>query len=148
MMAAAPSGRAIEILLVDDSAADVDLTLDALKGSYAHSHVSVARDGRDASDFLRQTGSFAAAPRPDLVVLDLNLPKKSGFEVLSEIKSDARLCQIPVVVLTTSDSARDVAEAYRRQANCFITKPFEFAEYVQAIRGLDTFWLSIATLPP
>lgn len=146
--AEATSARTVEILLIEDNQADIDLTLDALKSSQMSSRVSVARDGNEALDFLRRLGPFHDSPRPELIVLDLNLPRKNGFQVLSEIKADPALYQIPVVILTTSDKQRDVAEAYTRHANCFITKPFEFEDYVQTVRELDSFWLSVVTLPP
>ena len=141
-------GRPIEILLVEDSPSDTDLTIEALREAKVRNHLSVVEDGVQAMEFLRREGPFADAPRPDLIMLDLNLPRKDGREVLAEIKADERLKLIPVVVLTTSRAERDVLRAYQLSANCYITKPVDFAQFLGVIRSIESFWLFVVTLPP
>jgi CheY-like chemotaxis protein len=141
-------GRPIEILLVEDSPSDTDLTLEALKDFKVRNHVSVVEDGVMALQFLRREGPFAEAPRPDLIMLDLNLPRKDGREVLAEIKKDERLKTIPVVVLTTSRADQDILRAYQLNANCYITKPVDFNQFLEVVRTIETFWLYVVALPP
>jgi chemotaxis family two-component system response regulator Rcp1 len=141
------SGRAIEILLVEDNPGDVDLTLEALKEAKVNNRVSVARDGIEAIAFLRREGVHAHAPRPDLVMLDLNLPKKDGREVLADIKADPDLMTIPIVVLTSSAAEQDVVQTYRLHANCYITKPVDLTQLLRVIKAVETFWLTVVTLP-
>ena len=141
-------GRPIEILLVEDSPSDTDLTLEALKDFKVRNHVSVVEDGVQALQFLRRQGPFAEAPRPDLIMLDLNLPRKDGREVLAEIKADDDLKTIPIVVLTTSRAEQDVLRAYQLNANCYITKPVDFNQFLEVVRSIESFWLFVVTLPP
>jgi len=141
-------GRPIEILLVEDSPSDTDLTLEALKDFKVRNHVSVVEDGVLAMQFLRREGPYAEAPRPDLIMLDLNLPRKDGREVLAEIKKDDSLRLIPIVVLTTSRADQDILRAYQLNANCYITKPVDFNQFLEVVRSIEAFWLFVVTLPP
>lgn len=141
-------GRPIEILLVEDNPGDVRLTIEALKEGKVRNNLSVARDGVEALAFLRREGSFANATRPDLVLLDLNLPKKDGREVLAEIKNDPALRRIPVVVLTTSKAEEDILRTYDLHANCYITKPVDLEQFISVVRSIDDFWLAVVRLPP
>jgi len=141
-------GRPIEILLVEDSPSDTDLTLEALRDFKVRNHVSVVEDGVLAMQFLRRQGPYAQAPRPDLIMLDLNLPRKDGREVLAEIKGDDDLKSIPVVVLTTSRAEQDIVRAYQLSANCYITKPVDFNQFLEVVRSIEAFWLFVVTLPP
>jgi len=138
----------IDILLVEDSPSDVLLTREALRDARIANDLSVARDGEDAMDYLRQQGAHADKGRPDIVILDLNLPRMDGREVLREIKSDESLRRIPVVVLTTSSSDQDVGECYDSHANCFLTKPIDFEEFIDVVRSMEHFWISVVRLPP
>lgn len=140
--------RPIEILMVEDNPGDVRLTREAMKDAKVSNTLRVVEDGVAALDFLYQRGDYGDAPRPDLILLDLNLPKKNGREVLEEIKQDARLKTIPVVILTTSQAEEDVVRAYSLHANCYITKPVDFAQFTKIVRTIEDFWLSIVTLPP
>ncbi|HEX7897279.1 MAG TPA: response regulator [Planctomycetota bacterium] len=140
--------RPIQVLLVEDSPTDLLMTREALERSKVLLQLHVVEDGVKTMEFLRQTGKYAAAPRPDLILLDLNLPKKDGREVLSEVKADPRLKVIPVIVLTTSKAEEDVAVAYRSHANCYITKPVGFANFNEMMRSIERYWFSVATLPP
>jgi two-component system, chemotaxis family, response regulator Rcp1 len=140
--------RPIEILLVEDNPGDADLAKAALEHSKIHNTLHVAGDGEEAMTFLRQTGKHAGAPRPDLVLLDLNLPKKDGREVLAEIKSDDDLKRIPVVILTISKDEEDVLKSYNLHANCFITKPIDLDQFLKVVKSIEDFWLSIVKLPP
>ncbi len=140
--------RAFEILLVEDRAADVRLTREALKEHKLLHNLSVVADGEQAIAFLRREGVHGAAPRPDLILLDLNLPKVDGRQVLKAIKNDPVLQHIPVVVLTSSSSPEDVESAYALGANCYVTKPVGFVEFGEVVRSVDCFWLSVVTLPP
>ena len=140
--------RLVEILLVEDNPGDVRLTQEALKDSKLVNKLHVVGDGDEALAFLRKQNEHANAPRPDLIVLDLNLPKKSGREVLAEIKEDPDLRRIPVVVLTVSTSEGDVLETYDLHANCFITKPIGLEQFLEVVRSIEDFWLSIVRLPP
>ena len=141
-------GRPIEILLVEDSPSDTELTLEALKDFKVRNHVSVVEDGVLAMQFLRREGLYAEAPRPDMIMLDLNLPRKDGREVLAEIKKDDSLKLIPIVVLTTSRADQDVLRAYQLNANCYITKPVDFNQFLEVVRSIEAFWLFVVTLPP
>jgi two-component system, chemotaxis family, response regulator Rcp1 len=140
--------RPVEILLVEDNPADARLVREALKGGRVPSHLSHARDGVEALESLRGQGGFGGAARPDLILLDLNLPRKDGLEVLAEIKSDPELRRIPVVVLTTSEAEQDIVQAYDLHANCYITKPMDLEELGIILRHLEDFWLTIVRLPP
>jgi CheY-like chemotaxis protein len=141
-------GRPIEILLVEDSPSDTDLTLEALKDFKVRNHVSVVEDGVQAMQFLRCQGPYAQAPRPDLIMLDLNLPRKDGREVLAELKGDDNLKTIPIVVLTTSRAEQDILRAYQLSANCYINKPVDFNQFLEVVRSIESFWLFVVTLPP
>lgn len=138
----------IEILLIEDSPADVRLTKEALKEEKIHNSLSVVKDGVEAMAFLRRQGKYAGAPRPDLILLDLNLPKKDGREVLEEIKSDKELKVIPVVVLTISKAEEDVIKSYDLHANCYITKPIDLNQFSRVVKTIQDFWLTIVKLPP
>ena len=140
-------GRPVEILLVEDNPGDVRLTIEALKEGKVRNNLSVATDGVEALQFLRRLGRFAEAPKPDIILLDLNLPRKGGREVLLEIKEDPDLRRIPVVVLTTSSAEEDIVRSYDLHVNCYITKPVDIERFIHVIRAIDTFWFSIVTLP-
>ena len=142
-----PDLRPIEILLVEDSPSDTELTVEALREAKLRNHLSTVQDGVQAMEFLRRQGPFAQAPRPDLILLDLNLPRKDGREVLAEIKADDLLKAIPVVVLTTSRAEQDVLRAYQLNANCYITKPVDFDQFLEVVRAIESFWLCVVTLP-
>ena len=146
-MTTAGNGRAIEILLVEDSPGDVRLTQEALREGKVRNNLHVVTDGGEALAFLRREGRYGAEPRPDVVLLDLNLPKKDGREVLAEIKEDDSLRRIPVVILTTSQDERDVLRAYDLHANCYITKPVDLDRFITVIQSIESFWLTIVTLP-
>jgi len=137
-----------EVLLVEDSPGDVRLTREAFKDAKVHINLHVAPDGAEAMAFLRRTGKYSDVPRPDLILLDLNLPKKGGREVLMEVKEDPLLRSIPVVILTTSASEQDVLRSYMLHANCFITKPVDLAGFLKVVKSIDNFWLSVVKLPP
>ena len=141
------SARPIEILLVEDNPGDVRLTQEAFKESRLGNHLSVVMDGVEALAFLRQEGPYATSPRPDLVLLDLNLPKKDGREVLAEVKADPALKRIPVVVLTTSQAETDILRVYDLYANCYITKPVDLDQFLKVVRSIEGFWLEIVKLP-
>jgi CheY-like chemotaxis protein len=138
----------IEILLVEDNLGDIRLTQEALKDSKLRNNLSVVQDGVDALAFLRQQGRFAGAPRPDIILLDLNLPRKDGREVLAEIKEDEELKRIPVVVLTTSSDERDIYISYNLHANCYISKPVDLNRFVEIVKAIEGFWFQIVKLPP
>ncbi|MBX5493058.1 MAG: response regulator [Chloroflexi bacterium] len=149
-MAATDSQRRvepIEILLVEDSPADVDLTREALEDAKVSNNLHVVADGVEALAFLRREGPYVEAPRPDLILLDLNLPKKDGREVLAEIKADPALRRIPVVVLTTSEAEQDIVRSYDLHANCYITKPVDLDAFIEVVRSIEGFWLAIVRLP-
>jgi two-component system, chemotaxis family, response regulator Rcp1 len=137
----------IEILLVEDSPGDVRLTREALRDAKVQNTLHVVADGIDATAFLSREGKYAYAPRPDLILLDLNLPKKSGREVLEEIKLDPNLKSIPVVVLTTSSADEDILRSYQLHANCYITKPVDLEQFLKVVKSIDNFWLAIVKLP-
>lgn len=140
-------GRPIDILLVEDSPSDTDLTVEALGVGKVANRLSIVEDGVQAMEFLRRQGRFANAPRPDLILLDLNLPRKDGREVLAEVKADPSLRHIPIIVLTTSQAEQDVLRAYSLHANCYVTKPVDFRQFIEVIRSIENFWLTIVKLP-
>jgi CheY-like chemotaxis protein len=140
-------GRPVEILLVEDNPGDVRLTVEALKEGKVRNRLHVAADGVEALAFLRREGKHAGAPRPDVVFLDLNLPRKDGRQVLAEIKADIDLRTIPVVVLTTSSSEQDILRSYDLHANCYITKPVDLEQFIAVVKGIEDFWLTIVRLP-
>lgn len=142
------NGELIEILLVEDNPADVRLTREALKDGKIINNLSVVGDGVEAMAFLRCQGKYKDAPRPDLILLDLNLPKKDGREVLAEIKTDEKLKSIPVVVLTISKADEDILKTYKLYANCYITKPVDLDQFINVTKSIEDFWLSIVKLPP
>lgn len=137
----------VEILLVEDNPGDVRLMQEVLRDGKVRNNMCVVMDGVDAIAFLRQTGGHADAPRPDIILLDLNLPKKDGREVLADIKADSDLKRIPVVVLTTSSAEQDIIKSYDLHANCYITKPVDLDRFIRVIRSIEDFWLTIAKLP-
>jgi chemotaxis family two-component system response regulator Rcp1 len=137
----------IAVLLVEDSPGDVHLTREAFKDAKVHINLHVASDGAEAMAFLGREGRHADAPRPDLILLDLNLPKKDGREVLEEIKKNPSLMSIPVVILTTSAAEEDILRSYRLHANCYITKPVDLDGFLKVVKSIDSFWLSIVKLP-
>ena len=139
--------RPIEILLVEDNPGDVRLTQEALGEAKVRNNLAVARDGVEALSYLRREAPFEDAARPDLVLLDLNLPRKDGREVLAEIKADPELRRLPVVVLTTSSAEKDVLESYNLYANCYITKPVDLDQFVSIVSSIEDFWLTIVKLP-
>jgi two-component system, chemotaxis family, response regulator Rcp1 len=142
------SAQPLEVLLVEDSPGDVRLTKEALKDAKVHINLRVVRDGIDAMAFLMREGEYATAPRPDLILLDLNLPRKDGREVLREVKENLELKSIPVVILTTSASEADILRSYLLHANCYITKPVNLDGFLTVVKSIDSFWLSIVKLPP
>jgi CheY-like chemotaxis protein len=137
----------IEILLVEDNPGDVRLTTEALRDAKVRNHLTVASDGVEALAMLRREGRHAAVPRPDLILLDLNLPKKGGRDVLQEVKQDDALKHIPIVILTTSQAERDIVEGYRLQANAYVTKPVDLEQFLKVIQTIEQFWLEIVKLP-
>ena len=141
-------GKSIEILLVEDNPGDVRLTIEALKESKIRNTLHVAHDGEEAMDFLLQRGRFTTAPRPDLILLDLNLPRKDGREVLKEIKNAPHLRRIPVAVLTTSSAEEDIVKSYNLHANCYIQKPLDIDQFAKVVKSIEDFWFTIVTLPP
>ncbi|HEX7444887.1 MAG TPA: response regulator [Methanothrix sp.] len=138
----------IEILLVEDNPGDVRLTIEALKEGKVANIINVAIDGMDAMAFLKRVGKYANAPRPDLILLDLNLPKKNGREVLAEIKMDPDLKSIPIVILTTSQAEKDIIATYRLHANCYITKPVDFDQFINVVKSIEDFWFTVVRRPP
>ena len=146
-MSAASTSEQMEILLVEDNPGDVRLTREAFKEGSLVNRLSVARDGVEALEFLRREGPFSEAPRPDMILLDLNLPRKDGREVLATIKDDGSLKQIPVVVLTTSRDERDIQATYDLHANCYIAKPVDLEHFLEVVKGIEAFWLRTVRLP-
>jgi len=139
--------KAVEILLVEDSPADVALTQEALEDSKLSNNLYIVNDGEEALAFLHKEGKYASMPKPDLILLDLNLPKKTGLEVLREVKKDETLRLIPVVIMTVSKDEKDIVESYRLHANCYIRKPVKFGEFIEIVKSIENFWFSIVTLP-
>lgn len=140
-------GDGIHILLVEDNPGDVRLTQEALRGARVANDLRVVGDGEEAIEYLRRRGRYVDAPRPDIILLDLNLPRLDGREVLIDIKRDSDLAKIPVIVLTSSSAERDIQSAYELHANCYISKPVNFTEFIEAVRSLEGFWLQIVRLP-
>ena len=139
--------KEVKILLVEDNEGDIVLTLEALKEVKVSNNISVVKDGEEALQYLKKEGRFNNAETPDLILLDINLPKIDGKEVLEEIKRDALLMTIPVVILTTSDAEKDILESYNFHANCYITKPVDFDKFIEVVRTTKDFWISIVQLP-
>lgn len=139
--------RPVKILLIEDNPGDVRLTIEALRDGKVRNNLSVVRDGVEALRYLRREGTHAAATRPDLILLDLNLPKKDGREVLAEIKADVSLRSIPVVILTTSQADQDILKSYELNANCYITKPVDLDQFIAIVRSIEDFWFTVVTLP-
>jgi two-component system, chemotaxis family, response regulator Rcp1 len=148
MVRTANHAEHVEILLVEDNPGDVELIYEALETGKVLSHISVVSDGERAISFLYRRAEYANAVRPDMILLDLNLPKKNGFEVLKEIKADPNLARIPVVVLTSSEGDRDILESYDLHANCYIPKPVDVEDFLAVVRSAGEFWLKIVKLPP
>ena len=144
----AVGGKPMQILLVEDNPGDVRLAVEALRGMKVRNQLHVVRDGAEAMSLLRRQGRYVGAPRPDLVLLDLNLPRKDGHEVLAEIKQDADLRRIPVVILTSSAAEQDILHAYNLYANCYITKPLDLEQFLSVIRSIEDFWFVVVRLPP
>jgi chemotaxis family two-component system response regulator Rcp1 len=142
------TGKPVEILLVEDNPGDVRLTQEVFKEGRVLNKLHVTRDGVEAMEFLRQKGKYAKTPRPDIILLDLNLPKKDGREVLAEIKTDKDLKRIPVIILTVSQAEEDTLRSYNLSANCYIIKPIDLEQFIRAVKLIEDFWLTIATLPP
>jgi len=141
------TGRPVQILLVEDNPGDVGLTLEALKEATLPNKLTVVKNGADALSLLRRQGQHVGAARPDLILLDLNLPKKDGRKVLAEIKGDDNLKRIPVVILTTSEDEQDVLESYNLHANCYIVKPLDLDRFITVVKSIEDFWLRIVVLP-
>jgi CheY-like chemotaxis protein len=141
------AGKPIEILLVEDNPDDASLTMQTLQEGRIRNNISLVEDGVAAISFLRREPPYHEAPRPDLILLDLQLPRKNGREVLGEIKSDSRLKRIPVVIMTTSSAEQDIFETYNLHANCYVTKPVELDDFISAVRKIEDFWLTIVRLP-
>lgn len=137
----------VHLLLVDDNEGDIRLTQEALKDSKLHLELAIVNDGEEAMDYLRRKGKFANATRPDLILLDIHMPRKSGLEVLEEVKADADLREIPTVIMTSSSAEADIAKSYRLHANCYITKPLDFEQFTEVVKTIDYFWFSIVKLP-
>ncbi|HLC41173.1 MAG TPA: response regulator [Methylomirabilota bacterium] len=148
LTASKTSDKVIELLIVDDNQADVRLMAEALKDARVQSRLTIARDGAEALAVLRREGSYSRVKYPDLVLLDLNLPKIDGREVLAEIKADSALKRIPVVVFTTSSAEDDIIQTYNLHANCYITKPVDLEQFVRMVRAIEDFWFTIVKLPP
>ena len=144
----ANAGRQISILLVEDNPGDARLTMEALRDAKVRNDLSVVVDGVEAMAYLRRENGYENAPRPDLILLDLNLPRKDGRQVLEEIKQDEKLRRIPVAILTTSQAEKDILTSYNLHANCYITKPVDLDEFMRVVKGVEEFWLSIVKLPP
>lgn len=140
-------GNPIEILLVEDSVDEAELTMESLRDGRVRNRIHWVEDGEEALAFLRRRDRFAGAPRPDLILLDLRLPRKSGHEVLAEIKEDSELKRIPVVIMTTSDDERDINAAYDHHANCYVTKPVDMDKFIEVIKSIEEFWLTLVHLP-
>lgn len=140
-------GRPADFLLVEDNPGDVRLTQEALKSHKVQNNLHVVGDGEEAMAFLRKQGKYANAPRPDIILLDLNLPRKDGREVLADIKSDPSLKSIPVVVITSSEAEQDVIRSYNLNANCYVTKPVNLDQFIKVVQSINDFWLTIVKLP-
>jgi len=141
-------GHPIQILMVEDNPDDIELTVEALKDARVANHLTVVQDGEEALSYLRCRGKYAQAVRPDLILLDLNMPRKNGRDVLRDIKNDPKLKRIPVVILTTSQAEDDILHTYDLHANCYITKPVDFNQFLKVVRCIEDFWLTVVKLPP
>ena len=141
------ASRSVDILMVEDNPADVELAIEALHGAQIQSNIHIVEDGVRALEYLRRNGEYRDATRPSLILLDLNLPRKDGREVLAELKNDDDLKSIPVVVLTTSDADEDVRKSYDLHCNCYVTKPYDFEDFVGVVKAIESFWLSVVKLP-
>jgi chemotaxis family two-component system response regulator Rcp1 len=139
--------KPVEILLVEDSPSDAALTIEALEAGKVANKLTLVEDGVEAMEFLKRSGKYAKVSRPDLIMLDLNLPRKDGREVLAEIKNDPDLKVIPIIVLTTSHSDKDILQSYQLNANCYITKPVDFTQFIDVVKSIEKFWLTVVTLP-
>jgi chemotaxis family two-component system response regulator Rcp1 len=148
MIQSAEDSPPVEILLVEDNPGDHRLTKEALHEGKVYNNLHWVKDGVEAIDFLKRRGRYASSPRPDIILLDLNLPKKDGREVLSEIKGDDDLRAIPVVILTTSQAEEDILRSYDLHANCYVTKPVDLEKFIVVVQSIDRFWLTVVTLPP
>lgn len=140
-------GKPVEILMIEDNPGDVRLTKEAMRANKVKNNMNIAVDGVEALAYLRREGKYSNAIKPNLIILDLNLPKKNGIEVVKEIKNDPQLKRIPVVILTTSKSEEDIIKSYNLHANCYITKPIDLDQFVNMVRSIEDFWLEIVTLP-
>ena len=140
-------GRPIEILLVEDNAEEAEWTQTALRDGRVRNRIHWVEDGEEAMTFLRRQGAYAAAPRPDLILLDLHLPRKSGLEVLAEVKQAPDLKRIPIVIMTTSSDEKDILQAYDQHANCYVTKPVDMDKFIEAVKSIEEFWLTVVHLP-
>ena len=147
-MNASRGGRPIQILMVEDNPDDIELTVEALKDGRVANSLTVIKDGEEAISYLRCQGKHSHAVRPDLILLDLNMPRKDGRDVLREIKNDPQLKRIPVVILTTSQAEDDILHTYDLHANCYIPKPVDFNQFLKVVRSIEDFWLTVVTLPP
>ena len=147
-MSAAPAARPIEILMVEDSVDDIEITIEALKDAKVRNNLNTVRDGVQAMAYLHRQGEFREATRPDVILLDLNMPRMDGRQVLEAIKSDPELQRIPVVVLTTSEAEEDILRAYELHANCYITKPVDMSQFIKVVRSIEDFWFTVVRLPP
>jgi two-component system response regulator len=139
--------KIVEILLIEDNVGDARLAMEALRDAKVRNNLNWVSDGVEAIAFLRREGKYTGAPRPDLILLDLNLPRKDGREVLSEIKADEKLRRIPVVILTTSQAEEDILRAYHLNANCYISKPVDLDQFIKVVKTIEDFWLTIVKLP-
>lgn len=140
--------QGVQVLFVEDNPGDVRLTQEALKEGKLCTNLHIVPDGVEAMAFLRKQGEYADVPRPDLILLDLNLPRKDGREVLAEIKSDEDLKRIPVVILTTSSAEQDILKTYSLHANCYVTKPVDLDQFMKVVKAIEDFWLTLVKLPP
>ncbi|HEU4455698.1 MAG TPA: response regulator [Longimicrobium sp.] len=147
-MSSGAATRPIEVLLVEDNPGDVRLTREALREGKVRNNLNVAADGIEALAYLRREGGYAGSVRPDLILLDLNLPRMDGREVLEVIKADPALRSIPVVVLTSSQAERDIVRAYDLRANCYVSKPVDFDQFIIVVKSIEDFWFTIVKLPP
>ena len=147
-MSHATNAKPVEILLVEDNPGDVLLTREALKDNKLCVNLTVVSDGEEALACLRRLGRFTRAPRPDLILLDLNLPRRDGRQVLADIKADEGLCRIPVVILTSSQAEEDVIRAYHLRANCYVQKPLDLDQFIKVVRSIENFWFTVVKLPP
>jgi two-component system, chemotaxis family, response regulator Rcp1 len=140
-------GKPIEILLVEDNVEEAELTMHSLRDSRIRNRIHWVQDGEEAMEFLNRQGQYASAPRPDLILLDLNMPRKNGLEVLAEVKQSPELKRIPVVMMTESRNEGDIFRAYDRHVNCYVTKPLDVDKFIEAVRSIEEFWLTVAHLP-